>query len=298
MTPLSTDVTSVVSITHTPNTLSTFTNRLNTKLNPFRNLSTPKSYRRVIVTLTQRFVTLPGDERRRRRWRSKTFKRDSYHSVVIGITRKIMCMRASRSVEIFFEGELCAEMPSVSSTADFLMLHDPKGRGHSRLKKMLDKACENGSELFGFTFKKDVNWVPSRPVCETNILTGDKFISSSVNEMGKRVFGPRDVSAAVKITSLCKSGGVCDGFRYEYVNDSYYKSSSNVNGSNQKKTILQIENGVILRRFQSLTEAANYIFESDMSKATSIISIKNLISACANFNRYLRTYLSYTWRYE
>ena len=206
-------------------------------------------------------------------------------------------MRASRGVKIFFEGELCAEMPSVGSTADLLMLHDPKNRGHSSVKSMLNKVCKDGGELFGFTFEKDANWKPSRPVRETNVLTGETFVSTSVNEMSTRVFGADNDNGTPKMVALCRTGREHKGFKYEYVNEDYYKCSSNMVGKRPVKAVLQIKDGVTLKRFSSVREAGNHILVSGESNSKNLIAIKNRISACANFDRHYKKYLGYTWRY-
>ena len=208
-----------------------------------------------------------------------------------------MCMRATRGVKIFFEGELCAEMSSIRSTADLLMLHDPKGRSFSAIKNMLYRACKNGSEMFGFTFEKDVNWKVSRPVRETNILTGETLVLDSVNKMGSRVFGGACSSAASMISSLCKSGRECNGFKYEYVNEDCNKWPSNTKGRRKRKAVLQIKDGVTLNMFSSVTNAGKHILESGESASKSLIAITNRISACANGDRDFVRYLGYTWKY-
>ena len=205
-------------------------------------------------------------------------------------------MRASRSVKIFFEGELCAEMSSVGSTVDLLMLYDPneKKYSYSAVKTKLGKACKYGDKLFGFTFEKDVNWKASRPVRETNVLTGETFITDSVNHMGTRVFGGADSYNAMKRSKLCRSGREHLGFVYEYVNEDYYVCAGS-KMSGVRRPVLQIKGGVTQNSFKSLTEAAYHILGTGESGTDSVLAIRNRISASANGARDFKTYLGYTW---
>ena len=122
---------------------------------------------------------------------------------------KIMpCIRVPRSVKIFHDGEMCAEMESVHATIDLLVLHDQKGRCWGTVRNMFYKACRNGSSLFGFTFEKDPHYVPSKHVMATDVESGESFVKSSVGEMSRCMFDNGDIYGVRKITRLCGSGRV------------------------------------------------------------------------------------------
>ena len=130
-----------------------------------------------------------------------------------------MSFRGPKSVKLYHNGELCAEMESVKATVDLLVLHDPKQRSWSMVRHLFLKSRRNNTPLFGFTFFEDPNWIPSRAAMATDVETNETFIKDSVSEMGRVVCGPDDNYAAFKISKLCKNGKTYRGLTFRYVNE-------------------------------------------------------------------------------
>lgn len=166
---------------------------------------------------------------------------------------------------------------------------------------MFNKACQNGTELFGFTFEKDPDWVPSRAVRAADVETGESFEKPSVGEMSNVVYGPDYHNGTARICEMCKNGKTYRGLGFGYVNDddgyiTGYGSGTDI----RDKPVQQLHKNtdVVINEFSTITHAAHYIWSTKQSRAMGVGNIKKLISQCVNGSRdYNGTYLGYKWRF-
>ena len=212
-----------------------------------------------------------------------------------------MSIRGPKSVKLYHNGELCAEMESVKATIDLLVLHDPLQRSWSRVKKLFKEARRNNTALFGFTFVEDPDWIPSRAVMATDVETNETFVKESVSEMSRIIFGPSFKGSNSRITELCRNGKSYRGLILNYVNENDIYSVGYGNaGDDYKKPVQQLDIaiGFVINDFPSITHAARYIWKLGVSSASSISNIRNIISACVNGNPRLNgIYLGYRWQF-
>ena len=212
-----------------------------------------------------------------------------------------MSFRGPKSVKLYHNGELCAEMESVKATVDLLVLHDPLQRSWSQVSKLFLEARRNNTELFGFTFSEDSDWESSRAVMATDVETNETFVKDSVGEMANVIFGPDDYAATYKIYKLCRSDKTYRGLTFRYVNENDgYKIGYGNRGIDDKKPVQQLDivTGDVISGFPSITHAAEYIWGSGMSSASYVGSIRATLSACVNGNpRFNGMYLGYRWQF-
>ena len=212
-----------------------------------------------------------------------------------------MSIRGPKGVKLYHNGELCAEMESVRATIDLLVLHDPKQKSWKRVNHLFREARKNNTPLFGFTFVEDQNWIPSRAVMVTDVETNETFVKDSVGEMAKVIFGPSDNAGAAKICKLCKSNKTYRGLTFNYVNedDGYLVGYGNC-GDDYKKPVqqLDIDTGVVINEFPSISHAAQYIWE--MGSCTSVNLLKTALSNCVNRSITFPNgkYLGYRWQFK
>ena len=212
-----------------------------------------------------------------------------------------MAFRGPKSVKLYHNGELCAEMESVKATVDLLVLYDPRQRSWKTVQKMFWEARKNNTELFGFTFVEDPNWISSRAVVATDVETNETFVKDSVREMGLVVCGPNDIWASRKISKLCKNGGTYRGLTFRYVNENDGYPTGCYGGafcSRRPIQQLDIVTGAIIHEFPSITRAAYYIWEAGISGSTSVPNISATLSDCVNgAPKYNGIYLGYKWQF-
>ena len=211
-----------------------------------------------------------------------------------------MSIRGPKSIKLYHNGELCAEMESVKATIDLLVLHDPMHRSWNRVRDLFLKARKNNTALFGFTFLEDSNWIPSRAVSATDVETGETFVKESVSEMAKVIFGPSKHSGLARISDLCKNDRTHRGLTFRYVDDAFPSGYGNM-GSDDRKPVQQLDivTGVVNNEFSSITKAAYYIWDEGISSATCVINIRASLSDCVNGNpKYNGKYLGYRWQFS
>ena len=212
-----------------------------------------------------------------------------------------MSFRGPKSVKLYHNGELCAEMESVKATIDLLVLHDPKQRSWERVRVMFKNARRSNTELFGFTFKEDHDWIPSKSVMGTDVETGETFVKDSVREMGNVIFGSSSKGSNSRITELCRSARSYRGLIFKYVNeDAVFPMGYGSVGDTYKKPVQQLDivTGDVTNEFSSITHAARYIWELGVSSANSVGNIRESISQCVNGSgKYNGVYLGYRWQF-
>ena len=213
-----------------------------------------------------------------------------------------MSFRGPKSVKLYHNGELCAELESVKATVDLLVLHDPKHRSWSRVKYMFKESRKNNTELFGFTFVEDQSWTSSRAVSATDVETGETFVKDSVGEMSRVIFGPDLNEATSRISELCKNGKAHRGLVFNYVNENDDYSGYGNGGDYDRKAVQQLDivTGNIINEFPSITHTVYYIWELGLSSASSVTNIRGSISQCLNGgdSKYNGIYLGYRWRFK
>ena len=214
-----------------------------------------------------------------------------------------MSIRGPKSVKLYRNGGLYAEMESVKATIDLLVLHDPKHRSLSTVRYMFKKARKNNSELFGFTFVEDPDWETSRAVIATDVETGEAFVKPSVSEMANVIFGPSKLYGALRVSEFCRNGETYRGLTFRYTNedDCYKPGYCSAGGVINRKPIqqLDIDTGVVINEFMSIAKAAYYIWNMGISCAKCVRNIRVALSDCVNgAPKYNGRYLGYKWRFK
>ena len=213
-----------------------------------------------------------------------------------------MSFRGPKSVKLYHNGELCAEMGSVKATIDLLVLHDPLQRVWGSVRNMYYEAVKNDTSLFGFTFVADPDWESSRAVVATDDETNETFVKDSVNEMGNVIYGSNCHRASSNIVDLCRNGKSYRGLTFKYVNEyDGYKMGYGNRGIDYRKAVqqLDIDTGVVISEFPSILDASQHIWDIGLSNASSIRNIRTTLSACVNgIPSYNGVYLGYRWRFK
>ena len=129
-----------------------------------------------------------------------------------------MPIREPRNMGVYMDGELYRIFRSVRNGIKFLAEY--LGVSYATAKKKIDMACRESDGYFlNFRFVKDPNYVTSRPVVATNLITGDYIIFPSVGKAGVHIFGKHVSTAPAKITALCQNGGIhgATGMTFRYI---------------------------------------------------------------------------------
>ena len=136
-----------------------------------------------------------------------------------------MPIREPRKVVVFKDDKFYHRFHSVNNTIKFLA--EDLGISFASAKTKINKACREKDGYFkNFRFVKDPDYVKSRPVVATNLITGDYIFFPSVGKAGEYTFGKHDSYATVKITLLCQSGKIHDvsGLSFKYIENGYILS--------------------------------------------------------------------------
>ena len=213
-----------------------------------------------------------------------------------------MSVRGPKSVKLYHNGELCAEMESVKAAVDFLVLHDMKHRCWDSVRILFKDARDNNTELFGFTFVEDPDWESRKVVMATDIETDESFVKPSVGEMARVIFGPSKLNGASRVSEYCRNGKTYRGLTFRYVGDGGYSVGYRSKATDSGKKPIQqlvINTGVVINEFLSIADAAQHIWDMKLSSASCVKNILAALSECANgAPKYNGKYLGYRWRFR
>ena len=173
---------------------------------------------------------------------------------------KMSYVRVPRSYKVFRYGEFYCVFPSRRETAEYMIEHHFWDIGLNNMYyNIISKYPKGGcANYHGFTFEKDPDWVPSKPVMAIDDETGEMFEKKSVREMGKVIFGDRDSYAANRITKLIKSQKKHRDLRFEYIPNGYVDCMSGANFTDRPVIGVNLGTGKVLY-FSTLKKAAKYI---------------------------------------
>ena len=194
-----------------------------------------------------------------------------------------MPIREPRKVKVLKNGRLYHEFRSVRDLIRFFMKYSEIS--YHSAKSRINEACrENDGFILDLRFVKDPNYVTSRLVFAINPITGDYLTFPSVGKAGAHIFGRHDIQATSKITKLCQSGEAHDatGLVFKHIENGYV-FSANICNRDRSRAILQLDRytGTVINYFHSISAAADYIFNLDLTEL-SVVNIATKISSCAN----------------
>ena len=181
-----------------------------------------------------------------------------------------MPIREPRKMDVYISGKFYRRFCSVRDAVKFLGEH--WGISFSATKYRVNNACKKNDGYFkNFRFVKDPDYVTSRLVVASNLVTGEYMVFPSVGKAGEYVFGGQDIHATARISRLCKNGGIHDGsgFTFKYIENGYVFSPS-IHDTTVMRPILQLNKnaGAVISYFHSVCAAVEYIYDLGVSRMT------------------------------
>ena len=154
---------------------------------------------------------------------------------------------------------------SVKDTVEYLM--DNFNLSRMKAQRKLYNSFKEETPLFGMYFTRNPEYVHSKPVVATNLITGELIFKSSVGKMGEHFFGKEDEQAEYKISEAIQTGEIINGFSFTFEN---HKGFENVYPRSEldtsKKPVYQIDihSGRLIRFHPCITSAAKKLREESV----------------------------------